>query len=80
MISIEKGMYLWEFHPECSPKAYIVDDFVVGNMNLAGHIWARCKECFNLYTSNKLFDSATARRSEICISEDKEIFKVIELF
>jgi hypothetical protein len=80
MISMEKGMYLWEFHPECSPKAYIVDSFVAGDMNLAGRIWAKCYECHNLHTSNKLFDITTARRSEICISDDKEIFKVIELF
>lgn len=80
MICIEKGMYLWEFYPECSPKAYIVDDFVIGDMNPAGSIWVRCYECHNLRTSNRLFDISTARRSEICISEDKEIFKVVELF
>lgn len=80
MICIEKGMYLWEFHPECKPKAYIVDDFTIGYMNNAGSIWIRCTECLNHYSQNKLFDIRNACRSEFCISEDKEIFKVIELF
>lgn len=80
MICIEKGMYLWEFHPECAPKTYIVEDFTIGNMNTAGSIWIRCIECFNRYSPNKLFDIRNAWRSELCISDDDKIFKVVELF
>ena len=80
MICIDKGMYLWEFHPECKPKTYIVDDFTIGDMNTAGSIWIRCTECLNHFSPNKLFDIRNTCRSEFCISEDKEIFKVVELF
>lgn len=80
MICIERGMYLWETKPGLIPHTYIIEDFTIGEMNTAGSIWVRCTECFNQFTTNKLFDMANTRRNEICISDDDKIFKVVELF